>query len=125
MSERSLRRRRAERRGRRAEALSLWWLRLKGYRILARQFRSSVGEIDILARRGGVLAAIEVKARPDHRTASDALLPRQRRRIERALAYFLAHRPELGRLALRFDLMLVLPRRWPKHLKDAWRPEQG
>jgi len=117
-------RRRAERRGRWAETLSLWWLRLKGYRILARDFRTAVGEIDILARRGGTLAAVEVKARPDTAIAGEALLPRQRRRIERALAHFLARRPDLQGLALRFDVMLVTPRRLPRHLPDAWRPER-
>jgi putative endonuclease len=117
-------RRRAERRGRWAEMVSLWSLRLRGYRILARDFRAVVGEIDILARRGRTLVAIEVKARGDAQTAADALLPRQRRRIERALAYFLARRPELQGLELRFDVMLVTPRRLPRHLTDAWRPER-
>jgi putative endonuclease len=117
-------RRRAERRGRWAETLSLWWLRLKGYRILARDFRTTVGEIDILARRGDTLAAIEVKARANAASAGEALQPRQRRRIERALAHFLARRPELQRLARRFDVILVTPRRLPVHLADAWRPER-
>jgi len=117
-------RRRAERRGRWAETIALWWLRLRGYRILARDFRTHLGEIDILARRGRTLVAIEVKARPDLVTASDALLPRQRRRIERALGHFLAHRPEFSQLALRFDVMLVMPRRLPRHITDAWRPER-
>jgi len=117
-------RRRAERLGRWAETMALWSLRLKGYRILARDFRTPVGEIDILARRGRTLIAIEVKARADLTTASEALLPRQRRRIERALVHFLAHRPELSRMALRFDVMLVTPRRLPRHLADAWRPDR-
>lgn len=104
--------------------MALWSLRLRGYRILARDFRTPVGEIDIVARRGGILVAIEVKARSDLLAASDALLPRQRRRIERALVYFLAHRPELSELAQRFDLMLVTPRRPPRHLADAWRPDR-
>ena len=125
MTRRRRDRREAERRGRWAETLSLWSLRLRGYRILARGFRTDVGEIDILARRGEILAVIEVKARADSISAGDALMPRQRRRIERALLYFLAQRPELRELALRFDLMLVTPRRLPRHLADAWRPEHG
>jgi len=58
--------------------LCLWSLRLKGYRILARDYRVPMGEIDILARRGGTLVAIEVKARGDQASASEAITPRQR-----------------------------------------------
>jgi len=122
MSETS-RRRRAERRGRWAESLSIWALRLKGYRILARDYRVRVGEIDIIARRGGVLAAVEVKARASEALAQEAVTPRQRRRILRAATHFLSGRPELQRLSLRFDVMLVLPGRLPRHLRDAWREE--
>ncbi|HMK68665.1 MAG TPA: YraN family protein [Stellaceae bacterium] len=117
------RRRRAERRGRWAERLSLWTLRLKGYRILARDYRVRTGEIDILARRGSVIAAVEVKARESEALALEAVTPHQRRRIGRAAAHFLSGRPELGHLSLRFDVMLVLPGRFPRHLRDAWREE--
>ena len=96
-------------------------LRLRGWRILARDWRCPVGEIDILARRGGVLAVIEVKQRPDFATAVTALMPRQRRRIAHAAETFLAGRPDLGQLAVRFDVMLVERWRLPRHLRDAWR----
>ena len=119
------RRRRAERRGRWAETLCLWSLRLRGYRILARDYRVAVGEVDILARRGGTLVAIEVKARGDRASASEAVTPRQRRRITRAAAHFLSGRPDLARLTLRFDVMLVVPRQLPLHLQDAWREGDG
>jgi len=115
------RRRKAERRGRWAESLCLWSLRLRGYRILARDYRVAVGEIDILARRGGTLAAIEVKARDDETSAAAAVTPRQRRRIMRAAQHFLSGRPRLARLTVRFDVMLVMPGRLPLHLQDAWR----
>ena len=114
-------RRRAFRRGLSAELLCLWHLRLRGYRILARRFRVPSGEIDLIARRGAVLAAIEVKARDSLATASESLTLRQRRRIARALEHFLVQRPDLAGLALRFDVMLVSPRRLPQHLVDAWR----
>ncbi len=115
------RRRRAERFGRRAEALCVAALRLRGWRILARRFDAGVGEIDIVARRGRLIAIVEVKARRDGdaRAAPDA---RQRRRIERAAAAFLARHPALAGLDLRFDLMLVRPWRLPRHIADAWRP---
>ena len=115
------RRRKAQRRGRFAESLCLWSLRLRGYRILARDYRVAVGEIDILARRGATLVAIEVKARGDHATAVEAVTPHQRRRIMRAAAHFISGRPSLARLTVRFDVMLVLPGRLPLHLRDAWR----
>ena len=110
-------------RGRFAELLCRWHLRLHGWRILACGWRSPVGEIDIIARRWGVLAAIEVKSRPDFATGAAALLPRQQRRIARAVEAFLAMRPELATLALRFDVMIVEPKRLPRHLPGAWRSD--
>jgi putative endonuclease len=115
---------RARRRGRLAEGLCRWHLRLRGWRILAADWRCPAGEIDILARRRGVLAAIEVKSRLDFATGAAALAPRQRRRIARAVEAFLMTRPELAALALRFDVMVVTPRRLPRHLADAWRSER-
>ena len=76
-------RREAYGRGQRAEALAAWWLRLKGYRILARGFRVAAGEIDLIARRGRLIALVEVKARPSLEEAGAAILPRQRERIAR------------------------------------------
>ena len=114
-------RRAAWRYGRRAEMVCVWYLRLRGYRILARRLRTPVGEIDILARRGAVLAAIEVKARDRIADAAEAVTPRQRRRVASAAAWVRAGRPALADLALRFDAMLVAPRRLPVHIPDAWR----
>jgi putative endonuclease len=111
---------RARRRGRLAERLCRWHLRLRGWRILASDWRCPAGEIDILARRRGVLAAIEVKSRPDFATAAEAVLPRQQRRIARAAEAFLMTRPDLTALALRFDVMVVEPHRLPRHLQGAW-----
>jgi len=119
------RRLRAQRRGRWAESLCLWSLRLRGYRILAHDYRVAVGEVDILARRGAVLAAIEVKARPDAASANEAVTPRQRRRVTRAAAHFLGRHPGLGRLTLRFDVMLVVPGRLPRHLANAWEADNA
>jgi putative endonuclease len=115
------RRRDALRRGRRAETLAVWWLRLKGYRILGRDLRLGVGEIDILARRGNLLVAVEVKYRPDLLVAGEAIGRRSRERIARAASRWLAQHPHLSDLDLRFDAILIGPRRWPRHLPDAWR----
>jgi len=115
------RRQRAQRQGRFAEWLCLWHLRLRGWRIVARGWRCPSGEIDILARRGGVLAVIEVKSRGEIDAAAAALAPRQRRRISRAAEAFLLSRPDLVGLDLRFDLMLVAQLRPPHHWRGAWR----
>ena len=114
----------AWRRGRRAEVLCVWHLRLRGYRVLARGYKVAVGEIDIIARRGGVLAAIEVKARDNLGAAQEAVAPRQRRRVARAFEQFLSSHPWLAGLTLRFDVMLVVPRRLPHHLVNAWRVDE-
>lgn len=114
-----------QRRGRRGEALAGLWLRLKGYRILARNWRHPLGEIDIVARRGRILAVIEVKWRDRIDLAAAAIGPRQRHRIARAAAVFLARQPDAATLSLRFDALLLAPGRWPRHVADAWRPDDG
>jgi putative endonuclease len=117
--------RRAFRRGHAAEFLCLWHLRLRGWRILARRFRVPSGEVDLIVRRGSVLAAVEVKARGSLAEAAESVSPRQRRRVARALDHFVAMRPGLAPLSRRYDVMLVIPRRLPRHLADAWRDDGG
>jgi len=108
-------------RGRHAETLCAWHLRLGGWRILARRFRSPTGEIDIVAKRGRRVVFIEVKARADAGTAAESLSARQRQRIFRAAEHFLKLHPEHAGAELRFDVMLVAPWRLPVRLADAWR----
>lgn len=117
------RRRRAERRGRRAEWLAELTLRLKGWRVLERRARTGAGEIDLVCRRGAVLAFIEVKARADLETARAALTPRQADRLLRAGALWRARSSRYDRLQPRFDLILVAPWRWPRHLEGVIRAE--
>ncbi len=107
--------------GRGAEWLAAWSLRLRGYRILARRFKTPLGEIDLIAQRGTLVAFIEVKARGDLDTALAALGPRQRERTARSAEIFLMRYPDLARCTLRFDLIAVRPWRAPHHLVDAWR----
>ena len=114
-------RRIAERRGRWAEALAALRLRLAGYRIVARNYRGPVGEIDLIARRGDTLIFVEVKARAADDVAAEAIAARQQARIRRAAEAFLAGRPELATFSLRFDAILVVPWRAPRHVVDAWR----
>jgi putative endonuclease len=115
-------RRRAETRGRGAETLAALLLMLKGHRILARRQRTSVGEIDLIARKGNALIFVEVKARATRDAGREALMPRQRQRITRAAEAFVGGRPDLAGLIWRFDLIVVAGgwRLW--HVKDAWRP---
>lgn len=108
-------------RGRSGESMAVWWLRLKGYRILARDWRSNVGEVDIVALRGHTLAMVEVKARPTLDEAAADVRPRQRERIARAAAAFRQRRPALAGCSVRFDAVLVAPWRRPRHVIDAWR----
>lgn len=116
-------RQKAERLGHVAEWRAVWRLRLAGYTILARRYKTRLGEIDIVARRGGILAFVEVKARPDILTAVDALGPRQFGRVARAAALFIARNPRHAVCSVRFDAVLVSSL-WPRHLPDVWRPPE-
>lgn len=117
-------RRRAYRLGLSAETLAAWLLRLKGFRILDRRFRSGAGEVDLVARRGRLLVFVEVKARDDLSAALDALDDRSARRIAAAAEIWVARRPALAGLDQRFDAVLVAPRRLPHHMIDAFRPDR-
>jgi putative endonuclease len=106
-----------------AESLCALALRLRGYRIVARRLRTPVGEVDILARRGRVLAVIEVKARREIATAAESVTERQKQRLIRAAGWVVSGRPDLAVLQLRFDVMLVAPWRLPVLIVDAWRAD--
>lgn len=116
----------AERRGRRAEMLCVWYLRLTGWRIRAQRLRAKrgtgSGEIDIIAQRGHVVAFIEVKARKTVAAALEAVHPQQRARIARAAEAFLARLPDDPKRQVRFDVMTVSGF-LPHHVADAWRPD--
>jgi putative endonuclease len=111
--------------GKTAETLAAWWLRLRLWRILECGLvtgrGTGAGEVDIIARRGSILAFVEVKARPSEAQALAAIHPRQQARIMRAAEAYVARHPELAHLAIRFDAVLVWPGSLPRHLQDAWR----
>ena len=113
-------RRAAFRRGLSAETRAAFLLVVKGYRILARRWQSPVGEIDIVARRRRVLIFVEVKARARLDDAAEAVSERQRRRIAAAAQAWLAIHPEHASAEIRFDAVLVMPRRWPRHIIAAF-----
>lgn len=114
-------RRRAERLGLSAETIAAWLLRFEAYRILARRFRTPLGEIDLVARRGRTLVFVEVKARATAEAALDAVSPRSRARILAAADLWVARHPRYADHDRRFDVVLVVPRRLPRHLVDAFR----
>jgi putative endonuclease len=103
-----------------AEGKAAAYLMAKGYRILAKRFRTPYGEIDLVARKRNLIAFIEVKARAGLDEAAYAVTPRQQRRIiDAAQAWLMAH-PEHAEFELRFDAVLIAPRRLPRHLLAAF-----
>jgi putative endonuclease len=103
-----------------AESRAAAWLIARGYRILARRFRCRAGEIDIVARRRGVVAFIEVKARASLDEAAYAILPKQKQRIVAAAEAWLMDNPGYADGDCRFDAILVAPGRLPRHLTAAF-----
>lgn len=114
-------RQRAEARGRRGEMLAAWWLRLHGWRIIAQRQRIAVGEVDLIARRGGTLAFIEVKWRAKAADLDSAIDAWRLRRVAAAAAMLA---PRLARPTenVRVDVMLLAPWRRPRHLTNVWQP---
>lgn len=114
----------AERRGRGAESLAALWLRLKGYRILARRLKTRAGEVDLVALPIlGPVCFIEVKQRGDALAAAQSVHAGQRTRIARAAHLYLAAHPALARRGARFDIVALAPGALPVHHRDAWRDD--
>ncbi|ACK81375.1 YraN family protein [Methylorubrum extorquens] len=117
------RRRATHGRGLSAEGLALLVLMLKGYRPLARRFAAAGGEIDLIVRRGRTIAFVEVKARATLDAAATAIDARKRARVSRAARAWLARHPLAADTTLRADAVFVAPRRWPRHLPNAFEIE--
>jgi len=111
----------AEARGRKAERRAAWWLRLHGWRILGERLRVPVGEVDLVARRGRTIAFIEVKWR-DRAADLDLAIDQYRLRRVAAAAEMLGPRFAGPRDDIRIDVMLLAPRRLPRHLVHVWQP---
>src|SRR5690242_15334453 len=114
------RRQAAFRLGLSAETRAAALLLAKGYRVVARRWKSAVGEVDIVARRRNLLLFVEVKARERLDDAAEAVTERQRRRIIAAAQAWLAAHPDDVTCDIRFDAVLVAPRRLPRHLAAAF-----
>jgi putative endonuclease len=114
-------RRAAEAAGRRGERLAAWWLRLKGWRILDRRVKTKAGEIDLVAKRGKLVAFVEVKAR---RTAAELDYAIDARRLARvaAAAELLVPVYAAAGEDVRIDVILMAPGERPRHIENAWMP---
>jgi putative endonuclease len=114
------RRRQAEAAGRRAERLAGWWLRLKGWRILASRVRTPVGEVDLVARRGRMVAFVEVKQRATLAELDMAIDHHRLRRVAAAAEALMPRFVPVGHDA-RIDVILLAPGRLPRHLTHVWQ----
>ena len=111
----------AEQRGRRGEGFAAFWMRLHGWRVIARRVKTSRGEIDLVARRGRTVAFIEVKWRATGQGLDTAIDAYRLRRVA-AAAEAVAHCHAGPRDTLRIDVLLLAPGRWPRHIVNAWQP---
>jgi len=113
---------RAEReaRGRRGETIAAWYLRLTGWKVLATRARCPRGEVDIVARRGRLVAFVEVKWRRDARDLDQAIDHFRLRRVA-AAAEALAPRYAKPGDDLRIDVLLLAPGKWPHRIANAWQ----
>lgn len=114
-------RRAAEERGRRGESLAAWYLWLRGWRILARRQRVGVGEVDLVARKGRMVAFVEVKWRASAAALDEAIDAHRLRRVARA-AEALAPRFAKPGDDVRIDVILLAPGHWPRHMANVWQP---
>ena len=115
-----LKRQKAWRRGHVAEYLAAAFLLFKGYRIVAIRHRTKLGEIDIVARKGDLAIFVEVKSRRGAQEAIDAVSFSSQKRIRAASDLWLARQPDFARLSQRYDIVAMLPGRWPQHFPDAF-----
>ncbi len=120
-----LTRQEAERRGHRGEWLAAWFLRFKGYRIVTKRFKTKTGEVDIIARKKDLIVMVEVKARPTVLEAMDAITATAQRRIEAAGDIWLSRQKDFAKLSVRYDLIAILPRKWPVHVERLFDGRNG
>lgn len=110
-----------------AEKMAAWYLRAKGYTVIAERYRNVMGEIDVLAMRRNTIVAVEVKARATMQACAESITPHKQGRIERTMQAALADKKITGLARgkgpnIRFDVIWITPWRMPIHIKDAWRP---
>lgn len=112
-------RRVAEAAGRRGERLAGWWLRLKGWQILDRRVRTAAGEVDLVAKRGSLIAFVEVKTRANAAELDFAIDERRLARVAAAAEYLMPRYATDGE-DIRVDVILLAPGARPRHIENAW-----
>lgn len=112
-------RRAAETRGREGETRAAWFLRLRGWRILDRRVRTPAGEVDLVARRGTLIAFVEVKTRATQAELDFAIDERRLARVARAAEYLMPRYAGPGD-DIRVDVVLIAPGGAPRHIENAW-----
>ncbi|MFT6570155.1 MAG: putative endonuclease [Sphingomonas echinoides] len=117
----NIKRRHAEASGRRGERIAGWWLRLKGWRILARRVRTPAGEVDLIAKRGTLIAFVEVKLRKTAAELDFAIDERRLSRVAAAAEYLMPSYADPGD-DIRVDVILLAPGTRPRHIENAWLP---
>jgi len=111
---------RAYRAGLRAEFLTAWMFRLRGYRIRRKRYKTPAGEIDLIAENFREIVFIEVKARTGTDEALFSVTARMKERIRRAAEYYIADHPACAGKDMRFDVVAMVPPLGLKHIKNAW-----
>lgn len=109
----------AEKRGREGERRAAWWLWLRGWRILDRRVRTPAGEVDLVARKGSLVAFVEVKARASEAELDFAIDERRLARVAAAAEYLMPRYAGPGD-DIRVDVILIAPRALPRHIENAW-----
>lgn len=113
-------RQKALRKGRFAEYIAALWLLIKGYRISAMRYRTKLGEIDIIARKGALAIFVEVKARRDTQSGIDAVSRQSQLRIRAASDIWLSKQRRPDAISQRYDIIVISPSKWPRHFLDAF-----
>jgi putative endonuclease len=110
----------AYQKGHRGETRAAWALRLKGFRIVARRYKTKLGEVDLIARKANLIIMVEVKARSTLEDALQSVTHTAWRRIEAAGDLWLAQQPDYAQLSIRYDIVAVLPSKWPVQIEGVW-----
>jgi putative endonuclease len=109
----------AENRGREGERRAAWWLWLRGWRILDRRVRTPAGEVDLVVRKGNLIAFVEVKTRASDPELDFAIDERRLRRVAAAAEYLMSRYAGPGD-DIRVDVILIAPGKLPRHIENAW-----
>jgi putative endonuclease len=106
--------------GLQAEALAKLYLQLKGYSVLEYRFKTTLGEIDLIVKKGDVVAFVEVKLRKTEDAAAEAVHVKNQSRVRNAAELYLQKHPEYNECELRFDALVMARGAWPRHIENAW-----